>query len=380
LTWGNPQVTVQVNPSQSTVNSSQNDTSTSEGKTDTIAAVQTRSQCKAKEKPFKKLKVTSPLGEEVTAIMLRQKQLEDPTLGKVRQLAQTGEQKVSKNGSTHKYVKSNGIIYREFSSPQIEYGNTFRQVVVPVDYRKHVLKLAHEAVLGGHQGSKKTRNKVMSDFTWPGMQADITRYCQSCDICQRTLPKGRVGKVPLGSVPLIEEPFQRVAVDLVGPIKPTTERGHRYILVLVDYATRYPEAVPMKTIEAEAVAEALLGIYSRLGIPKEVLTDQGSQFVSGIMKEVSRLLSIRRLTTTPYHAMCNGLVEKFNGTLKAMLKKMCDEKPNDWDRYYRPVALRIQGNAPGQHWLRTIRIALWTNSAWPNENSQRIMDGRIRGK
>ncbi|PIK37646.1 hypothetical protein BSL78_25517 [Apostichopus japonicus] len=151
----------------------------------------------------------------------------------------------------------------------------------------------------------------MSDFTWPGMQADVTRYCQSCDVCQRTLPKGRVTKVPLGSMPLIEEPFQRVAVDLVGPIKPATERGHRYILVLVDYATRYPEAVPMKTIEAESVAEELLGIYSRLGFPKEVLTDQGSQFVSGVMKEVSRLLSIRRLTTTPYHAMCNGLVEKF---------------------------------------------------------------------
>ena len=66
----------------------------------------------------------------------------------------------------------------------------------------------------------------------------------------------------------MEEPFQRVAVDLVGPIQPTTERGHRYILVLVDYATRYPEAVPMKTIEAEAVAEKLLGIYSRLGFPK----------------------------------------------------------------------------------------------------------------
>ncbi|PIK60000.1 hypothetical protein BSL78_03079 [Apostichopus japonicus] len=303
----------------------------------TVAAAQTRSQSKAKEKPFKKLKVSSPIGEEVTADMLREKQQQDPTLEKIRQLAETGDDKVSKNGSTHKYVKSSGILYREFSSPRVEFGNRFRQVVVPVDYRDHVLKVAHESILGGHQGSKKTRDKVMSDFTWPGMQADVTRYCQSCDVCQRTLPKGRVTKVPLGSMPLIEEPFQRVAVDLVGPIKPATERGHRYILVLVDYATRYPEAVPMKTIEAESVAEELLGIYSRLGFPKEVLTDQGSQFVSGVMKEVSRLLSIRRLTTTPYHAMCNGLVEKFNGTLKAMLKKMCDERPKDWDRYIDPL-------------------------------------------
>ena len=335
--WGKSQATKQVNPSKSTVSCNQDETcTTSNFKSNEVAAAQTRSQSKSKEKPFKKLKVTSPIGEEVTAEMLHEKQQEDPTLRKIRQLAQTGEQKVSKNGSTHKYVITKGIIYRENSSPQVEFGNNFRQVVVPVDYRNHVLKLAHESVLGGHQGTKKTYDKVMSDFTWPGMHADITRYCQSCDICQRTLPKGRITKVPLGSIPLMEEPFQRVAVDLVGPIQPTTERGH-IILVLVDYATRYPEAVPMKTIEAEAVAEKLLGIYSRLGFPKEVLTDQGSQFVSGIMKEVSRLLSIRRLTTTPYHAMANGLCEKFNGTLKQMLKKMCDEKPNDWDRYIDPL-------------------------------------------
>ena len=66
-------------------------------------------------------------------------------------------------------------------------------------------------------------------------------------------------------MPLIDLPFDRVAVDLVGPIFPCSERGHRYILVLVDYATRYPEAVPMKSIEAERVAEELVVMFSRLG-------------------------------------------------------------------------------------------------------------------
>ena len=293
----------QVNPSKSKVICSQDETCTrSNFKSNEVTAAQTRSQSKSKEKPFKKSKVTSPIGEEVTAEMLHQKQQEDPTLRKIRQLAQTGEQRVNKNGSTHKYVITKGIIYREYSSPQVEFGNNFRQVVVPVDYRNHVLKLAHESVvLGGHQVTKKTYDKVMSDFTWRGMHADITRYCQSCDVCQRTLPKGRITIKNhwAASSPLMEEPFQRVAVDLVGPILPTTECGHRYILELVNYPTRYPEAVPIETIEAEAVAEKLLGIYSRLGFPKEILTDQGSQFVSAIMKEVSRLLSIHRLTTTP---------------------------------------------------------------------------------
>jgi hypothetical protein len=132
-------------------------------------------------KPFKKLKVSPPISEEVTAEMLIEKQQEDLSLAKIRQLVKTGGEKVSPNGSRHRYVKVKGVIYREFSSPQVEFGNTFKQVVVPTEYRKHVLKLAHESILGGHQGAKKTCDKVISNCTWPGICADITRYCQSCD-------------------------------------------------------------------------------------------------------------------------------------------------------------------------------------------------------
>ena len=302
-----------------------------------LAVVETRSQRRDKMKPFKPL-ITAPSVEGVvTAELLRQKQLDDPTLAKPREVAATGEVKVGKNGSQTRYYVDKGILYREFTSPKVEFGNSFRQVVVPLEYRRHVLQIAHESILGGHQGTKKTCDKVLTNFYWPGIGADIRRYCLSCDICQRTVPKGRVGKVPLGDMPLMDTPFERVAVDLVGPIKPATERGHRYILVLVDYATRYPEAVPLRSIEAEVVAEALLGMYSRLGIPKQVLTDRGSQFMSGVMREVSRLLSIKPLATTPYHAMCNGLVERYNGVLKSSLKKMCEERPRDWDRYIDPL-------------------------------------------
>ena len=68
------------------------------------------------------------------------------------------------------------------------------------------------------------------------------------------------------SIPVVDVPSKRVAVDLIGPIDPPSEAGHRYILTLVDYATRYPEAVPLKRIDAETVAEALVDIYSCLGI------------------------------------------------------------------------------------------------------------------
>ena len=90
-------------------------------------------------------------------------------------------------------------------------------------------------------------------------------------------------------------------------------------------------------MSSETVAEALVNMYSRLGIPEEVLRDMGTQFVSECMQEVSRLLSIRQLSTTPYHPMCNGLVEKFNGTLKTMLRILCSEQSRQWHRYVNPL-------------------------------------------
>ena len=77
---------------------------------------------------------------------------------------------------------------------------------------------------------------------------------------------------------------------------------------MIDYATRYPGAVALPGIETERVAEVLVEMFSRVGIPDEMLTDCGSQFTAEVMKEVSRLLSLQQITTTPYHPICNGLI------------------------------------------------------------------------
>ena len=144
-----------------------------------------------------------------------------------------------------------------------------------------------------------------------------------------------IGNV-LGARPA-DEPDPTWQEACVVPISPPSEEGHRYILTLADFATRYPEAVPLKTIDIETVADALVNIFSRLGVPEEILSDVGTQFVSDCMKEVTRLLSIKQITTTPYHPMCNGLTEKFNGTMKLMLKRLCSEQPRQWHRFINPL-------------------------------------------
>ena len=100
----------------------------------------------------------------------------------------------------------------------------------------------------------------------------------------------------------------------MGPITPPSKSGNRYILTVVNHAKRYPEAVALKRVDAVTIAEALLGIWSRVGIPDEVLTDQGPQLVSEITKEFDRLLSVKHHKSSIYHPISNGLTERFNGT------------------------------------------------------------------
>ena len=252
---------------------------------------------------------------------------------------------------------------------------------VPVEFRKEVLRLAHDVPMAGHLANKKTRERVWGEFYWPSMCADIRRYCQSCDLCQKFAHRGRVTRVPLEKVPLVDTPFKKVGIDLVGPLIPASERGKRYILVMVDYATRYPEAVALKNIDTESVAEALWEMWSRVGIPEEVQSDRGTQFTSAVMAEVYRLLSVKGLKTSPYHAQANGLVERFNGTLKSMLKKLCQEQPKAWDRFlpaalfaYREVPQASTGFSPFEllygrsvRGPMTVLRSLWTDQEQEDE-------------
>ena len=315
-----------------------------------VIAVETRQQAKSKGKPFPKLSVPEIIKDEISPDDIRTAQTEDNSMSKIRAYAQNNETFYTKRGKVKWYMK-NGLVYRQYSSTKDD--KICSQLVVPSKYRTLVIRLAHESIMSGHLATRRTVSRVLSEFHWPGIQADVKRFCQSCDVCQKTVPKGKITKVPLQQMPFIDEPFKRVAVDLIGPLHPPTDKGNRYILTLVDYATRYPEAEALPNIETERVAEALVGIFSRVGVPREMLTDMGSQFTSLLMKELSRLISMKQLTTTPYHPMCNGLVEKFNGTLKQIIKRVCTDRPRDWDKYlsaalfaYREVPQESLGFSP----------------------------------
>uniref|UniRef100_K7EX43 Gypsy retrotransposon integrase-like protein 1 n=1 Tax=Pelodiscus sinensis TaxID=13735 RepID=K7EX43_PELSI len=204
------------------------------------------------------------------------------------------------------------------------------QLLVPARFRRRVLDLAHANPWAGHLGREKTLQRITQRFFWPGIYKEVRDFCESCPDCQKT-GQGGVPKAPLVPLPVVEVPFDRVALDLVGPLE-RSRRGHQYIMVIIDYATRYPEAVPLKNTTASTLAQELVQVFSRVGIPREILTDQGTNVTSKLMAELCRLLNIKALRTSVYHPQTDGLVERFNRTLKGMLRRFVELDPKDWDR------------------------------------------------
>ncbi|HMK58804.1 MAG TPA: RNase H-like domain-containing protein [Nitrososphaeraceae archaeon] len=340
--------------------------------------VVTRAMTAAEGKALKPLKVQQI--DLVTDLDMKVEQRQDDTLKKLWNIVESnmGPQKVK--GSTVDFKVKKGILYRVFQNRNFNQGDPCTQMLVPKSCRIKLMELAHSSPFAGHLGRKATEDRIVLKFYWPGCFGDILRFCKSCDICQRTTPAGHVKKLPLGKMPTIDIPFRRVCIDLIGPLV-KSDRGHQYVLTLIDEATRFPECVALKKIDTSTVADALLSIFSRVGIPTEIRSDQGKQFTSEQMQEVCRLFSIKQLFNTPYHPQNSGVVERFNGVIKSMIRKLAEERIQDWDRFldpalfaYRSSVQRGTGFSPFElMYGRTVRgpmdilRELWTKEGTPTE-------------
>ena len=164
------------------------------------------------------------------------------------------------------------------------------------------------------------------------MFRDVANHYCTCEVCQRAQGKRYGARAEMIPLPLIEKPFQRIAMDIIGPLL-RSNNGNKYILTICDYATRYPEAIPIPNTEATTIAKELVSVFARVGIPDEILTDQGSNFMSSLLQEMYLMLNISRLRTSPYHPQTDGLTERFNGTLKSMIRKFTASNQKDWDKH-----------------------------------------------
>ena len=121
-------------------------------------------------------------------------------------------------------------------------------------------------------------------------------------------------------------------MDIIGPLL-RSNNGNKYILTICDYATRYPEALPIPDTEAITIAKELVSVFAKVVIPDEILTDQGSNFMSNVLQEIYLMLNISHLRTSPYHPQTDGQTERFDGTLKSMIRKFTASNQKDWDEH-----------------------------------------------
>ncbi|KAI7806491.1 hypothetical protein IRJ41_006936, partial [Triplophysa rosa] len=187
------------------------------------------------------------------------------------------------------------------------------RLVVPESMRLKVLQMGHSVPWAGHLGQQKTLSTIAGRFYWPKLYTDVVDFCKSCPECQLVKPSKKSDRAPLVSLPIIDIPFSRIAMDIVCPLE-RSRSGNRYILVVADYATRYPKVV-----------NALIQLFSRVGLPREVITDQGTNFTYRLMKQVYSMLRIHPKQTTPFHPQTDGTVERFNQTMKSMLRKFVSD-------------------------------------------------------
>lgn len=139
-------------------------------------------------------------------------------------------------------------------------------------------------------------------------------------------------------------PMERVAVDVMGPF-PRKDRGNRYVLVAMDYFTKWPEAYAVPDQEAETVVEVLVeGMFSRFGVAETVHCDQGQNFESRIFATMCERLGMQKTRTTPLHPQSDGLVERFNRTLAKQLAILTAEHQRDWDTHL-PLVLMAYRSA-----------------------------------
>ena len=180
------------------------------------------------------------------------------------ELVQLAKEAVSEEEMTkhaHCYYLKSGILMRKWrppDAPTLEEWQVVHQIVLPKCCRKEVMSLAHESPMAGHLGINKTYNRVLSHFFWPKMRHDVAEFCETCHTCQMVgKPNKPIPAAPLKPIPVCGEPFSEVIIDCVGSL-PKTRAGNQYLLTIMCKATRFPEAVPLRSIKASKIVDSLI--------------------------------------------------------------------------------------------------------------------------
>lgn len=240
--------------------------------------------------------------------------LEEAPVG-LREIQQATEDDALMNSVLRRVVTNNWNGYTSTEEPYflirdqlttmegaILLGNRY---VIPEAIRRQVLRLAHE----GHPGREAFCDSLRKRVWWPGLTKDASLFAEQCDVCWRRRSNHDQDLQPSE----LEGVWHKVAVDLV-----TIES--QTCLSIIDYGSRYPEVLPLSSTTAAAVIDRLMEVFARFGLPSELVSDNGPQFVASEMEQFLKRLGIRHTRSSPRYPQSNGMVERLHRVLRERLR------------------------------------------------------------
>ena len=268
----------------------------------------------------------------------------DRILCKVKNTFFNKEKKPEKSIETLPYLSvqhdmylHDGIIYRRDG-----------RVVLPDSMRRQVLHMAHE----GHPGTVRMKRAIRSTYWWPGMNTEIERLVRHCVGCQRSQKSDGGFKVSPKPLPSPDKPWDLLSLDITGPFH-TAPPSQRFIVVLMDHYSNFPEYKLLGTVDSRAIIQWLENVFSRYGYPSTVLTDNGPQFVSQDFESYLNSVGICHIRTPVYNPETNGRVECFNRFL--LFGSQAMNEGDKWDdtvqslvKSYRSIPLADNGKSPAE--------------------------------
>ena len=203
------------------------------------------------------------------------------------------------------------------------------QVVVPFKMRRSVFRAIHEGLTGGHMGRKRTQLQLQRRTYWPGWTSDVARFIRMCSPCAQYHRGGPPRISTLKPFPA-GDTWELVSIDITGP-HPRSRHGNHYLLTVMDHFSKWLDALPIPNHTAATVARVLFTkVIVYMGLPLQLLSDQGPEFESQLFQELCRCLGINKIRTTPYKASTNGMVERYHRNLNTILAKLIDDNQRDW--------------------------------------------------
>ena len=278
-----------------------------------------------------------PDGLEVHHIPLEADQL-TPDRVKAEQLVKFPDLFIEAQEADSEYEIFDGMLYSTRKPSNLD--ASYPHLLMPPCFRPQIIMRAHHEL--GHMGSFKTHHRVAEAYVWPGMKAEITRAVQACPRC--TVHIKRRERTPMGEMPIACYPGQLISTDLTGPFVESTQ-GNKYILTILDHFSGWVECYAIPDKRSSTVAKCFTDDYfPRAGFAEKMVSDNGGEFNERELRAYFSFVGVEQVNTTPVHPQSNGKIERFNRTLKDMLRKLCNGARAQWQTQL-PDAIMAYRNA-----------------------------------